>query len=61
MSQIADKECSLAPLYRWFKCKLKPPKKVCPIVKFGKMRTEKEIKYCSCFSYIDQLSKRKFF
>ena len=26
VSQIADKECSLAPLYRWFKCKLKPPK-----------------------------------
>ena len=27
VSQIADKERSLAPLYRWFKCKLKPPKK----------------------------------
>ena len=27
VSQIANKECSLAPLYRWFKCKLKPPKK----------------------------------
>ena len=26
VSQIADKERSLAPLYRWFKCKLKPPK-----------------------------------
>ena len=28
VSQIADKERSLAPLYRWFKCKLKPPKKL---------------------------------
>ena len=27
VSQIANKERSLAPLYRWFKCKLKPPKK----------------------------------
>ena len=26
MSQIAEKERLLAPLYRWFKCKLKPPK-----------------------------------
>ena len=26
VSQIADKERSLAALYRWFKCKLKPPK-----------------------------------
>ena len=26
VSQIANKEHSLAPLYRWFKCKLKPPK-----------------------------------
>ena len=26
VSQIADKERSLTPLYRWFKCKLKPPK-----------------------------------
>ena len=26
VSQIANKERSLAPLYRWFKCKLKPPK-----------------------------------
>ena len=26
VSQIGDKERSLAPLYRWFKCKLKPPK-----------------------------------
>ena len=27
VSQIADKERSLAPLYRWFKSKLKPPEK----------------------------------
>ena len=27
VSQIGNKERSLAPLYRWFKCKLKPPKK----------------------------------
>ena len=27
VSQIVDKERSCAPLYRWFKCKLKPPKK----------------------------------
>ena len=26
VSQIADKERSLTVLYRWFKCKLKPPK-----------------------------------
>ena len=38
VSQIADKERSLAPLYRWFKCKLKPPKK---LKKFGKFLVAK--------------------
>ena len=28
VSQMANRKLSCAMLYRWFKCKLKPPKKV---------------------------------
>ena len=40
VSQIADKERSLAPLYRWFKCKLKPPKKALTLIILLQMNTE---------------------
>ena len=41
VSQIADKERSLAPLYRWFKCKLKPPKKYEQLLKEAEYDTFK--------------------
>ena len=46
VSQIGDKERSLAPLYRWFKCKLKPPKNESHFLDYIKTKKDTPSKNC---------------
>ena len=50
VSQMANRKLSCAMLYRWFKCKLKPPKKLEDINPFLSIIDTSWILWLACFA-----------